>query len=204
MLWIIVSIVVAGTVIWLLVYMLAQKPVTNVQQLIQAARYEDAIVEADRQLAERGGDGALHLHRAEALKLVGRFEEAIDSYQRSDDPAAREGIALSLAHQGKDLERAQNLMEETIARFPQIQEFQALALAFIHLRRGDRDAALRLLSDNEELIETRFRDDYTDRDPLLAETLYMYAELLTARGEARAVEIRQQAARYAPNSVWAR
>src|SRR5437868_15229955 len=32
-----------------------------------------------------------HLHRAEALKLLGRFDDAIAAYRRSDDPAAEEG-----------------------------------------------------------------------------------------------------------------
>ena len=144
------------------------------------------------------------MHRAEALKLQGRFEEAIESYRRSDDPAAREGIALSLAHLGRDLEEAQRLMEEQIALYPQIMEFQALALAYILLKRGKRDDALRIYDDNFELLETRFHDDYTDRDPLLAETLVMYAALSHASGDsARASELRARAANWAPNSVWA-
>jgi tetratricopeptide (TPR) repeat protein len=171
---------------WLVAYMLAQRPVTNVQQLIQQRRYEDAVTEATRT-----ND---HLHRAEALKLLGRYEEAIESYRRSDDPSAREGIALSLAHLGRDLDEARRLMETQIAQHPQIQEFQALALAYILLRAGHRDEALRLYRDNVELLETRFRDDYTDPDPLLAETLTLFAELAAANGEeTRAVELRKQA-----------
>ncbi len=77
-------------------------------------------------------------------------------------------------------------METTIATHPQIQEFQALALAWILLRRGERDAALRLYGDNLELLETRFRDDYTDPDPLLAETLWMFAQLAGASGDENA------------------
>ncbi len=70
---------------WLVAYMLAQRPITNAQQLLQQRRYEDAVMEANRT-----GD---HLHRAEALKLLGRYDEAIDAYRLSTDPAAREGIA---------------------------------------------------------------------------------------------------------------
>lgn len=174
---------------WLVAYMLAQKPITNAQQLIQQRRYEDAVLEANRT-----GDA---LHRAEALKLLGRFDEAIASYQQSDDPAAREGIALSLAHLGRDLDEARRLMELQIAQFPQIQEFQALALAYILLRAGDRDAALRLYRDNVELLETRFRDDYTDPDPLLSETLFLFAKLAEANGETeRATALRRQAERW--------
>src|SRR5207253_11253106 len=110
--------VIIAIMAWLLVYMLSQKPVTTVQRLIQQGRYADAV----------GAAGQDWLHRAEALKLQGHFEEAIDSYRRSDDPAAREGIALSLAHLGRDLDEAQHLMEQQIALFPQIQEFQALGL----------------------------------------------------------------------------
>src|SRR5256885_16861784 len=130
-----IAIVVLAVILigWLAAYMLAQKPVTNAQQLIQQHRYEDAVTAAAND----------PLHRAEALKLLGRFDEAIASYERSDDPAAREGIALSLTHLGRDLERAKQLMEETIALHPQIQELQALALACILLKRGDRDDALR-------------------------------------------------------------
>lgn len=171
---------------WLVAYMIAQKPVTNVQQLIAQKRFQEAVQEADR-----ANDP---LHRAEALKLLGRFEEAIAAYQQSDDPAAREGIALCLAHIGRELDRARTLMETQIAQHPQIQEFQSLALAYILLRGGDREGALRLYRDNVELLETRFRDDYTDPDPLLAETLYLFGELAEANGEeARADMLWRQA-----------
>jgi tetratricopeptide (TPR) repeat protein len=179
----------------LLIYMLSQKPVSTVQQLIHQGRYQEAVAAA-------GDDW---LHRAEALKLQGRFDEAIESYRRSDDPAAREGIALSLAHLGRDLDEAQRLMEEQIALYPQIQEFQALGLAYILLKRGKRDDALRVFGDNLELLETRFRDDYTDRDPLLAETLVMFAALSDAAGDvARAAALRAKAVQWAPGSVWSR
>ncbi|HKR65585.1 MAG TPA: hypothetical protein VJZ00_17780 [Thermoanaerobaculia bacterium] len=182
--WILVAAVIL--IGWLVAYMFAQHPVTTVQQLIQQKRYEEAVAEA----ARTGDD----LHRAEALKLLGRYEEAIAAYRKSDDPAAREGIALSLAHLGRDLDEARRLLELQIAQYPQIQEFQALALAYILLRAGDREAALRLYRDNVELLETRFRDDYTDPDPLLAETLQLYAELADANGEEmRAESLRNQA-----------
>jgi tetratricopeptide (TPR) repeat protein len=187
--------IIIGILAWLLIYMLSQKPVSTVQQLIQQGRYADAVAAA-------GDDW---LHRAEALKLQGRFEEAIESYRRSDDPAAREGIALSLAHLGRDLDEAQRLMEEQIALYPQIQEFQALGLAYVLLKRGKREDALRIFGDNLELLETRFHDDYTDRDPLLAETLVMFAALLDAAGDStRANALRAKAAQWAPGSVWAR
>jgi hypothetical protein len=174
---------------WLVAYMLAQRPITNAQQLLQQRRYEDAATEATRT-----GD---HFHRAEALKLLGRYDEAIEAYRLSSDPAAREGIALSLAHLGRDLDEARRLMETQIAQHPQIQEFQSLVLAFILLRAGDREAALRLYRDNVELLETRFRDDYTDPDPLLAETLYLYSALAEANGEqARAETLARQASQW--------
>ena len=180
---IIIAIALIG---WLAAYMLAQKPITTAQQLIHQRRYEDAVMEANR-----GGD---HLHRAEALKLLGRFDEAIDAYRQSSDPSAREGIALCLAHLGRDLDEARKLMEMQIAQHPQIQEFQSLALAWILLRAGDREAALRLYRDNMELLETRFRDDYTDADPLLSETLLMFSELAEANGEeVRADSLKRQA-----------
>jgi tetratricopeptide (TPR) repeat protein len=171
---------------WAMAYMLAQRPITNAQQLLQQRRYEDAVMEANRT-----GD---HLHRAEALKLLGRYEEAIEAYKLSTDPSAREGIALSLAHLGRDLDEARGLMETQIAQHPQIQEFQSLVLAYILLRSGDREGALRLYRDNVELLETRFRDDYTDPDPLLAETLYLFSVLAEANGEeARAESLARQA-----------
>jgi tetratricopeptide (TPR) repeat protein len=191
------AIVIAAVILlgWLAAWMLSQKPVTNVQQLIQQHRYEDAVTAATND----------PLHRAEALKLLGRFDDAIASYRKSDDPAAREGIALSLAHLGRDLDEAKRLMEETIALHPQIQEFQALGLAYIQLRRGERDDALRVFADNVELLETRFRDDYTDPDPLLAETLVLFAALSEAAGDSpRATELRAKAAQWAPGSVWSR
>jgi tetratricopeptide (TPR) repeat protein len=184
--WFWVILIAIALIGWLFAYMIAQKPVTNVQQLIAQKRFQEAVLEA-----ERTND---FLHRAEALKLLGRFEEAIASYERSADPAAREGIALSLAHLGRELDRARQMMELQIAQYPQIQEFQSLALAYILLRAGDREGALRLYRDNVELLETRFRDDYTDPDPLLAETLYLFSELAAANGEAlRAESLRKQA-----------
>jgi tetratricopeptide (TPR) repeat protein len=193
---IVVLVVAVAIVIWLVAYMRAQKPVTTAQQLIQAHHYQDAAAIEPR-------DSAGHLHRAEALKLLGSFDEAIAEYRRSDDPAAPEGIALALAHIGRDLDEAQRLMETTIALHPQIQEFQALGLAYILLKRGEREAALRLYRDNTELLETRFRDDYTDPDPLLAETLVLYAALAEEAGEReRAVTLRAKAAQWAPGSVW--
>ena len=197
MLQIVLSVVVILVVAWLVLYMRAQKPVTNAQKLIQLNRYAEAA-------ALPANDSAEHLHRAEALKLMGRFDEAIAEYKLSDDPAAQEGIALTLAHAGRDLDDAQRLMESTLNLHPQILEFQALGLAYILLRRGDRDGALRLYRDNAELLETRFRDDYTDADPLLAETLMMYAALEQASGEMfRAAQLRTLAAQWAPGSVWA-
>ncbi len=184
--WFWVVLIAVALIGWLVAYMLAQRPITNVQQLIHQRRYEDAVMEANRT-----GD---FLHRAEALKLLGKYEEAIESYRQSNDPAAREGIALCLAHVGRDLDEARRLMETQIAQHPQIQEFQSLALAYILLRSGDREAALRLYRDNVELLETRFRDDYTDPDPLLAETLFLFSELAEANGEhARADSLRRQA-----------
>ncbi len=193
---ILVVLVALALIAWVAAWMFAQKPVTNAQQLIQANRYAEALA------AARPED---HLHRAEALKLIGRFDDAIAEYHRADDPAAREGIALSLAHLGRDLDTAKRLMEETIALHPQIQEFQALELAYVLLRRGERDDALRIFGDNVELLETRFRDDYTDPDPLLAETLVLFAALSEAAGDAaRASALRAQAERWAPGSVWSR
>lgn len=171
---------------WLVSWMLSQRPVTSVQQLIHIRRYEDAVAEA-----ARTGDA---LHRGEALKLLGRYEEAIEAYRQSPDPSAREGIALALAHLGRNLDEARRLMETQIAQYPQILEFQSLVLAFVLLRAGEREAALRLYRDNVELLETRFRDDYTDPDPLLSETLYLFSELAEANGEdARAESLRKQA-----------
>jgi len=160
---------------WIVAWMLSQKPITNAQQLIQQRRYEDAVMEANRTNDP--------LHRAEALKLLGQYEEAIAAYRQSTDPAAREGIALCLAHLGRNLDEARQLMETQIAQYPQIQEFQSLALAYVLLRAGDEESALRLFRDNAELLETRFRDDYTDPDPLLSETLYVYGTLADANGQ---------------------
>lgn len=194
---VVLSVLLAITVVVLLAYMLAQKPVTTVQQLIQQRRYSEAA-------ALPATDSAGHLHRAEALKLLGRFDEAIAEYAQSSDPAAREGRALALAHQRRDLDESKRVMEQTVATYPAIQEFQALGLAYIHLRRGELDAAMRLYRDNLELLETRFRDDYTDPDPLLAETLVLFAELAGAAGDNdRAATLRRQAAEWAPGSVWA-
>lgn len=184
--WFWILLLTIGLLGFLVAYMLAQKPVTSAQQLIQLRRYEDAAMEA-----ARVGDD---FHRAEALKLSGRFDDAIEAYRRSTDPSAKEGIALILGHQRRDLDEAKRLMETQIAQYPQIQEFQALGLAYILLRAGDREAALRLYRDNVELLETRFHDDYTDPDPLLAETLMMYAELAEANGEEmKADSLRRQA-----------
>ena len=188
----VIALTLVVTVGVLLVYMLAQKPASNAQRLIHQRRYAEAAAAAERDI-----------DRGDALKLLGRFDEAIDAYRRSDDPAAREGIALSLAHLNRDLDEAARLMETTLATHPQILEFQSLALAFIYLRSGRREESLRLFDDNLVLLQTRFRDDYTDPDPLLAETLYLFGELSFAAGDiTRAVALKKQAAEWAPGSVW--
>jgi tetratricopeptide (TPR) repeat protein len=189
----VIALTLVITVGVLLAYMLAQKPASSAQRLISQHRYEDAAAAADREI-----------DRGDALKLLGRFDDAISAYRRSDDPAAHEGIALSLAHLGRELDEAIRLMEATIATNPAIQEFQALALAFIYLRAGRREEALRLFDDNLVLLQTRFRDDYTDPDPLLAETLYLFGELSFAAGDiTRAIALKKQAAEWSPGSVWA-
>lgn len=190
-----ILVVLVGVVAWLFLYMRAQKPATSAQTLIHQHRYEEAVTAA-------AGDA---MSRGEALELLGRFDDAIKAYRASSDPAAAEAIALCLAHSGQDLAEARRLMEQTIALHPQILEFQALGLAYILLRAGDRDNALRLFRDNVELLETRFHDDYTDPDPLLAETLWMFAALSEASGDEPAARtLRKRAAEWAPGSVWAR
>jgi tetratricopeptide (TPR) repeat protein len=197
-------------VLWLLTYMLLQKGESTVQGLIREYRYVDAIAEADRILGRKPEDNGTRLHRAEAAKLAGAFEEALGSYREilrrdSRDAAAREGEALTLAHLGRSLPEAIAMMETTLQVHPAILEFQALSLAFIELTAGRRDDALRLYSDNSVLLQTRFEMDYTDPDPLLAETLFLYATLAEAAGEReKAMALYAKVARYAPSSVFAR
>jgi hypothetical protein len=201
---------VAAVLIWMVIYMRAQKPATSMQRLIQQNRYVEAVAEADRIIAGGRVDSSAHIDRAEAEKLQGHFEEALRSYRdamRIDprDGAPREGIALTLTYLGHDPGEARQLMEETIASFPQIQEFQALALAYILLRSGERDLAQRLFEDNAVLLQTRFADDYTDPDPLLVETLFHYAELARDAGQKeRANILSRRVIEWAPSSIFAR
>lgn len=190
-------------------YMRAQKRDTSVLLLIQQNRYVDAVAEADRLLAAGSRDDATELHRAEALKLLGNFIEAERAYRRilqraRDDAAAMEGLALSLAHQQQGCEEARALMNHAIQNFPQIQEFQAIVLAYIELRCGRSEEAARIFEDNRLLVQTRFQDDYTDPDPLLAETLYIYGVLLRQTGEAgEAAQCFTRVRQWAPGSIFA-
>lgn len=188
------AIAAVAVIVWLALWMRAQRPESNVQKLIQEGRYEEA---------SRDGDG---LHRAEALKLLGRFDEAALAYEQlPEDPAAREGLALSLAHAGRELPRARAILQDTLAVSPGIQEFQALSLAYILLRMGRRDEALRLYEDNALLVQTRFEIDYTDADDLLAETLFLYATLAREAGEdTLARTMSERVRKWAPESVFAR
>ncbi len=196
--------------VWLAWYMRAQKGETTIETLIQQGSYARAAEEAERMIASNASDSVLHQHLADALHLMGRFDESEDSYRRameldSRNAAAREGVALSLAHQKSRLEEARSIMEETIATFPEIQEFQALSLAYILHQSGERDAALRIFADNLELLQTRFELDYTDPDDLLAETLYIYGALLRASGDSVAADSAlEKAAAWAPGSIFAR
>jgi tetratricopeptide (TPR) repeat protein len=189
-----IALVVLATVAWLFLWMRAQRPATDIQRLIQDGRYEEAA---------RQGDP---LHRAEALKLLGRFDEAAALYEQvPDDAAAREGLALSLAHAGRELERARSILQETIASHPEIQEFQALALAYVLLKMGRREEAMRLYEDHAVLLQTRFEADYTDPDDLLAETLFMYASLARESGDAeRSDTLFARARQWASGSIFAR
>lgn len=204
------SAIFAGCVIAAVLYMRAQKPQTNIQSLIHQERYAEAIAEGARLIGSKPDDAGIRLHRAEAAKLMGDFEEALRSYRdamRIDDkdPSSREGIALSLTYLGRQPDQARAMMEETIAGFPAIQEFQALALAYILLKQNRKDEALRLFEDNLVLLQTRFEVDYTDRDPLLAETLFHFAVLSEARGElTAAAALRSKVREWAPGSVFAR
>ncbi|HUF17490.1 MAG TPA: BTAD domain-containing putative transcriptional regulator, partial [Thermoanaerobaculia bacterium] len=186
-----------------------QKGETTIETLIQQGEYAQAAIEAERMIAINPRDGVLHLQHADALHLMGRFTESENSYRRameinSRDAAAREGLALSMAHQKVQLDKARSIMEETIATLPEIQEFQALSLAFILLESGNRDEALRVFSDNLELLQTRFEMDYTDPDDLLAETVYLYGVLSREVGESAEVEaLMQKVVDWAPGSVFA-
>ena len=189
-------------------YMRAQKPQTNIQSLIHQERYAEAISEAARVIGSKPDDAGIRIHRAEAAKLMGDFEEALRSYRdamRVDekDPSSREGVALCLTYLDRQPDQARIMMEETIAGFPAIQEFQALALAYILLEQNRKEEALRLFDDNLVLLQTRFEIDYTDRDPLLAETLYHFSVLSEARGEtAAASALRARVRDWAPRSIF--
>jgi len=201
---------VLATVVWLVLYMRAQKQDSTLQKLIQDGQYERAIEESRSFLDRSASDSAVHLHRAEALKLTGRFEESLQSYReairlRGVEAAAREGAALCLAHTGKDPAEARRLMEEAIQNYPEILEFQALSLAYILFRQGKTEESLRIFEDNRILLTTRFEIDYTDPDDLLAETLFIFAVLTRAAGdEAAAAELFAQVVRWAPGSQFAR
>ena len=119
----------------------------------------------------------------------------------SRGPSTREALLLRPGIQQEE----RLVLGDRTALHPQIQEFQALGLAYILLKRGERDDALRVYRDNVELLETRFRDDYTDPDPLLAETLWMFATLADASDDPNAAGmLRARAASWAPGSVWAK
>jgi len=190
-------------------YMRAQKRETSVLVLLQQHRYAEAVSEADRALSSGTGDDATRLHRAEALKLIGNFAEAERGFREivkrtADDAAAIESLALTLAHQRVDCEEARSLMNRAITSYPQIQEFQAISLAYVELRCGKDEEALRIFEDNRLLVATRFQDDYTDPDPLLAETLYIYASLLRRAGEnEEAQKCFAAVANWAPGSIFA-
>ena len=199
----------AVTIVWLFFYMRMQKGDASVLQLLQQQRYADAVAEADRVMKEplTPGDSTA-LHRAEALKLLGNFVEAERAYrdvirQTPDDAAAIEGLALSITHQ-RGCEEARTLMSRAIQSFPQIQEFQAIVLAFIELNCGREEEAMRIFEDNRLLVATRFRDDYTDPDPLLAETMFIYGILLERSGNsAEARRCFAKVEQWAPGSIFA-
>jgi tetratricopeptide (TPR) repeat protein len=179
--------------VWAVLWMRAQQGGSDAQRLIQAGQYAEAL---------RSGDA---LHRGEALKLMGRFDEAAAEFEKSDDTiSAPESLALVLAHSGRDLPRARRLLEEGIASRPSIQEFQALYLAYVLLQMGQREEALRIFADNALLLQTRFETDYTDPDVLLAETLYIYAVMAREAGDAAAEPLFRKVVEWAPESIFAR
>ena len=202
--------VALATVLGLLAYMFAQKSDTAPQTLIHQGKFEAAVASADELLARGAAGSSLQLHKAEALKLLGRFDEAIAAYRAQlqvdpRDAAAREGIALCLTYLARNLDEARHLMEEAFTQFPQIQEFQAVGLAFIDRARGDDISARRLFEDNAELIQTRFDMDYTDRDPLLVETLFIFGDLTTAYAtRERAEPYFNRVLEWAPTSIFAK
>jgi tetratricopeptide (TPR) repeat protein len=198
--------VVLLIVVSLVLYMRAQKSESSLLALLRDERYAALIEEADTRLAANPADHESALLRAQALALIGNHAESERAYRRivaqsPDDAQAIEGLALSLGHQRRSLDEARALMQRAITNHPQIQEFQSLGLAWIELRDGNRETALRIFEDNRLLIQTRFADDYTDRDPLLVETLYLQHQMLEAAGaSAESAEVAQKICSWAPRS----
>lgn len=180
--------VILIVVVALVLYMRAQKSESSLLALLRDERYEELIDEAGQRLASDPADHESAVLRAQALTLIGNHSESERAYRRileqvPDDAQALEGLALALGHQRKSLDEARALFQRAITNHPQIQEFQSLGLAWIELLDGRRETALRIFEDNRLLIQTRFADDYTDRDVLLVETLFLWQQLLDAGGE---------------------
>lgn len=203
-------ILVAAIVVAVLMSRTSREPRSGVPALLNREDYDGAWAEASRAIEREPRRVDMRLYRAEAAKMSGRFEDAISDFREAmeidpTDPTVREGLALTLTYAGQDLEGARELMEETIQAHPAIQEFQALELAWILLRLGRRDEALRLFHDNAELLRTRFDMDYTDADPQLAETLHLFARLSEEAQESEAARaLHERVIAWAPRSIFAR
>ncbi|HUO84706.1 MAG TPA: tetratricopeptide repeat protein, partial [Thermoanaerobaculia bacterium] len=182
----------------------------DLASLLDQEQYEEVIEQAQRRITAGSSDVRIQIQRGEAARMLGRFDDAGDAFRAavaldSRDPSAREGLAMAIVWSGGDLAEARSILEETIQRLPAIQEFQALELAWIALQQGRRDEALRMFEDQSVLLQTRFEMDYTDPDPLLAETLFLYAKLAREAGDEPAARtLFDRVIEWAPRSIFAR
>ena len=160
---------------WLVGVHALAEAVTNAQQLIQQRRYEERSSKPPARTIPPPRRGA------QAPRQIRRRDRVVPAVERSRRARRHRALARaprprsrrSAAADGRD--RSRSIRRSRSSR-PSASPTSCCA-------RGDREGALRLYRDNLELLETRFRDDYTDPDPLLAETLFLFAALAEANGE---------------------
>ena len=188
-----IIVMILGLVAVFLWMAISRRPESDLPQLLQRGQFAEVLRRTFEELKDDPKHVALRVLRGQAAVMAGEFDLALESFQiaaRLDprDPTAAEGVALAMAYAGRSMTEACELMEKTRQSLPAIQEFQGLAVAFLLLKSGDREAALREFADQRELLETRFELDYTDQDATLAETLYHYAILAAEAGDEDAAE----------------
>lgn len=128
----------------------------DVIQLLREERWEEVVAAVDAHVAGHGEDAELAQHKAKALANLGALEEAAKASERSIGMAPLDKhtylIKALVMIELNDLDRAEEALRKAIFLDTSFVEAH-FQLGLMQLRRGDRKAGMRSLSNALDLAE---------------------------------------------------